>query len=142
MTQSSGRRPFPLLLLIGLLAIHCRLVLLLIGSGLFLPLVACLCGGADLEAFSKSRVALAIGLPKSLGNMVVWIRTLGIMDSYSSRITIWDPGGILSTRSLFSCKAVQGDLIHRSQDHDNIYLSIVGNYHWDAMEIFLDFVRS
>ena len=104
-TQSSGCRPFSLLLLIELFAIRCGLVLLLIGSGLFLPLVACLCGGADLEAFSMSRVALAIGLPKSLGNMVVWVRTLGIMNSYSLRITIWDPRGILSAGSLFSCKA-------------------------------------
>ena len=168
MTQSGGRRPFFILLLIGLLAINCELVLLfhggpasfhnlwdrvqlwnpcskwwlcvcylpwvlqsllgsgqrrsqmtfrdflvaamsrirsclvllimivlldkeLIRSGLFLPLVAWLCGGADLEVFNRSKVALAIGLPKSLGNMVAWVRTLSMMDSYSSKTTIWDP---------------------------------------------------
>ena len=50
-----------------------------------------------------------------------WVYALGMMGFYSSRITIWDPGGI------HSCKAVQGDLIHMSQDHDNSSFSVVGN---------------
>jgi hypothetical protein len=48
-------------------------VAVLIGFGLFLPLVSWLCGGVDLDAFSMSKVALAIWLPKSLGNHVAWV---------------------------------------------------------------------
>ena len=61
-----------------------------------------------------------------------WVYALGMMRFYSSRITIWDPGGI------HSCKAVQGYLIHKSQDHDNSSFSVVGNYLWDAAKIFCD----
>ena len=41
-------------------------------------------------------------------NVELWVYALGMMRFYSSRIIIWDPGGN------HSCKAVQGDLIHRS----------------------------
>lgn len=54
--------------------VYCGAVL--IGFGLFLPLVSWLCylcGGVDLDAFSMSKVALAIWLPKSLGNHVAWV---------------------------------------------------------------------
>ena len=60
-----------------------------------------------------------------------WVYVFGMMRFYSSRITIWDPGGI------YSCKAVQG-----AQDHDNSSFSVVGNYLWDAAKIFLDYARS
>jgi hypothetical protein len=56
----------------------------------------------------------------------LWSGSWQIMVVYYSRITIWDPGGI------HSYKAVPDNLIYRSQDHDNSFLSVVGNCLWDA----------
>ena len=54
-------------------------------------------------------------------------------------ISIWDPGGFQFAEFLLFCKAVQSDLFHRSQDHDNSSVSVVGNYLWDATKWFLGY---
>lgn len=42
---------------------------------------------------------------------------------------------------MFSFKAVHGNLIHMSQDHDNGSFTIVDNYFWDVVKMLLDFAR-
>ena len=50
-------------------------------------------------------------------------------------ISIWDPGGFQFAELLLFCKAVQSDLFHRSQDHDNSSVSVVGKLSLGCYEI-------